>query len=98
MPRPTGALREVSFDKNADVRGERPHLFLVCQAFSCSNRFGLEFHGYSLQFRILCQTVLAHLSSDTRLLESAKRSARIKHVIAVHPHGTRADTVGDGMS
>src|SRR5579863_8612548 len=58
----------------------------------------LELHGDRLQLRVLLQAILAQLSADPRLLEAAKWRAGIKHVVAIHPHRTRANAVGDGMS
>ena len=58
----------------------------------------LEFNRYGFYFRVLGESIFAQFAPDAGLLESAKRRRRIKHVVAVHPHRSRANVICDGVS
>src|SRR6266478_6298450 len=61
------------------------------------SRRGLKFYRDRLHFGVVCQTILAELAPDPRLLEPAERRTRVEHIVAIHPHRAGAHTVCNGM-
>src|ERR1051326_176921 len=74
-----------------------PDPYSLVRALISDAIWRLEFHGNRFYLGVLLQTIFAEFTADTRLLESAERGRRIEDVIAIDPHRTRADAVGDGM-
>ena len=44
-----------------------------------------QFNDDALHFGVSLQSILAQFTADTRLLESAERSLRLQHVVAIDP-------------
>src|SRR5215469_15778065 len=55
----------------------------------------LQFDRNGLHLGILLQGILAHLSPDARLLETAEGSGRVEHIEAIDPYRPRLDVVRD---
>src|SRR5713226_2711240 len=84
-------LRSLAPEKcrGASTRSGRPKRIL--------NQFILKLYGNRLHLGVIRQSIFAAFAPDSRLLVAPEWRARVKHVVAIHPHRSSAHAVRNGM-